>query len=403
MKTHKPFYMVESFRWFGLSDPVPLEYIRHTGASGVFTALHEIPYGEVWPVCEIQKRKKMIEEAGLSWSVVESVPVHENIKAGNGNVDKFLENYCATLRNLGSCGITTVVYNFMPVLDWVRTDTRYRLPDGTECLRFDPVQFAAFDIHALQRSGAEKDHAPETVEKAERWWKSLNHDEKQSFIIGIIDVFPGCKLGLGLEDIRAMIAPYQGIGRAEMFANLHRFLTAVLPHAERAGVRLAIHPDDPPFSVLGLPRIVSTSNDLDAIFQSLTSPATGLCFCSGSLSARPDNDVEGMAKKYAPRIHAAHLRSTRRESGGAFFEADHLGGSFSMPSVVRILLDEIDRRRDGGRPDWNLHFRPDHGHTMMDDLLKERPPNPGYTAIGRMRGLAEIRGVMHGLRYAETL
>jgi mannonate dehydratase len=393
----------ESFRWFGPADPVPLAYIRQAGAGAVFTALHEIPYGEAWPMVAIKERQDVLARAGLRWTVAESVPVHEDIKTGSGDLKRLFENYRTSLRNLGRTGITTVIYNFMPVLDWVRTDMRHVLPDGSECLQFNPVHFAAFEIHALERVGAEEDFTPRQVEEAAGWWRRLTADRRAGFVRDIIDVFPGCKLGLDLDDIRTMLARYAGIGRSALFANLGRFLDAVLPAAEEAGVRLAIHPDDPPFPVLGLPRIVCNREDIERVFDISSSPSHGLCFCTGSLGALADNDLPEMARRFASRIHAVHLRSTRREKSGAFYEAGHLDGSFSMPEVIRGLLDEQDRRIAAGRGDWRLPMRPDHGHTMMDDQGKAVPLTPGYSAIGRMRGLAELRGVMHGLRASEAI
>jgi len=391
----------EGFRWFGPGDPTPLAYIRQAGASAVFTSLHQIPYGELWPRQAIRVRRETVEAAGLRWAAVESVPVHEDIKTGRGNLKLLFENYIATLRNLAAEGIKLVIYNFMPVLDWVRTDMRSLLPDGSECLRFDPVHFAAFDLLALKRPGAAADYSAEQQEKAGAWWRSLGDAARDGFIRSIIDVFPGVKWALSLDDIRAMLARYGHMGDGELSANLARFLQAVIPAAEEAGVRLAIHPDDPPFPVLGLPRIVSHAAHVEALFKMADSPANGLCFCAGSFSARAANDLPAMARRFAPRIHAAHLRSTRRLPDGSFYEADHLAGSVDMPALVRTLLDEQDRRRAEARPDWQLPFRPDHGHTIMDDLAKPAGITPGYSCIGRMRGLAELRGLMLGLRHAE--
>lgn len=393
----------ESFRWFGPADPVPLGYIRHAGATAVFTSLHQIPYGELWPREAIRERKEQLAAAGLRWTAVESVPVHEDIKTGAGDLAYLLNNYAASLRNLAAEGVTTVVYNFMPVLDWVRTDMRHVLPDGTECLLFDPVKFCAFELHALKRPGAETDFTPEQIEAAARWWAALDDRARDDFIKSIIDVFPGVKWGLTLDHIRERLAAYARIGRAELTANLARFLQHVVPVAAEVGVRLAIHPDDPPFPVLGLPRIVSTGDDVAALLALADHPANGLCFCSGSFGARPDNDLPAMARRFAPRIHAVHLRATKREPSGVFYEADHLDGDVDMPAVLRVLLDEQDRRRAEGRADWQLPLRPDHGHVMMQDLTHYIPLTPGYSAIGRMRGLAELRGVMHGLRAAERL
>jgi len=392
----------ECFRWFGPRDPVPLAHIRQAGASAVFTAMHDIPYGEVWPRGAIRERKQAIEAAGLRWVAVESVPVHEDLKTGSGDLSTLLDNYADTLRNLSAEGVNTVIYNFMPVLDWVRTDLRYMLPDGSECLRFDPVKFAAFEIHALQRPGADRDYDAATKERAKAWWTSLSDPEKAEFVQVIIDVFPGVKLKLSLDDIRAMLARYDGIDRDKLWENFDRFLNHVVPVAEQVGIRLAVHPDDPPFSLLGLPRIVSTNADIEKIFAMADTPANGLCFCTGSLGARPDNDLPAMIQTFAPRIHAVHLRSTQREPDGSFYEADHLKGSVDMPAVVTELLREQNRRKSEGRRDWQLPFRPDHGHTMMDDLAKPPFPNPGYSPIGRMRGLAELRGLMLGLSYGAS-
>lgn len=394
------FLLEEGFRWFGPSDPVPLSFIRQAGATAVFTSLHQIPYGETWPREAIRERKEMIEAAGLRWSVVESLPAHEDIKTGRGDLATLFENYTTTLRNLSAEGIDTVIYNFMPVLDWVRTDMRWKLPDGSESLHYDPVRFAAFEIHALQRPGAEADHPPEQSQRAAEWWASLDEVAREAFVRSIIDVFPGVKWALGLDDIRAMLTRYEGIGATELRANLARFLHAVIPVAEEVGVKMAIHPDDPPFSVLGLPRIVSTASDVAEIFQMVDRPANGLCYCTGSFSARADNDLIEMAGTFAPRIHATHLRSTQRLADGSFYEADHLAGSVDMPAVMKRLLAEQDRRRDEGRKDWRISLRPDHGHTMMDDLPKPAGITPGYSCIGRMRGLAELRGLMLGLRCA---
>lgn len=391
----------ESFRWFGPNDPVPLSYIRQAGATAVFTSLHQIPYGEVWSREVIRERKRMIEAAGLRWTAVESVPVHEDIKTGDGDLKRLFANYTDTLRNLAAEGLSVVIYNFMPVLDWVRTDMRFVLPDGSECMHYDPVRFAAFEIHGLQRPGAEADYSAEQVASAGNWWRSLDEAGRDKFIKTIIDVFPGVKWGLSLDDVRAMLARYEHLRDGGLNANLARFLEAVIPVAEATGMKMSIHPDDPPFPVLGLPRIVSTAANVRTIFKMAESPANGLCFCTGSFSARGDNDLPAMVREFAPRIHAVHLRSTQRLPDGKFYEADHLAGSVDMPAVVRALLDEQERRRAEGRTDWKLPFRPDHGHTMMDDLGKPAGITPGYSCIGRMRGLAELRGLMVGLLHGK--
>jgi mannonate dehydratase len=303
------------------------------------------------------------------------------------------DNYLTSLRHLAGEGIRTVIYNFMPVLDWVRTDMRWPMPDGSMSMHFDPVRFAAFEIHALKRKDAEACYTPEQTEAAASWWGGLNDAARDAFVRSIIDVFPGVKWNLTLDDIRAMLARYNGIGETELQANLARFLDVIIPEAEKLGVRMAIHPDDPPFSVLGLPRIVSSAAHLDAILTMADSPANGICFCTGSLGARPDNDLPAMVRRFAPRIHAAHLRSTQLNADGSFYEASHLGGSVDMPAVVTALLDEESRR---GAHD-PIPMRPDHGHVMMDDLAKPEGITPGYSCIGRMKGLAELRGLMLGL------
>ncbi len=397
------FLLEECFRWFGPSDPVPLAYVRQAGAGAVFSSLHQIPYGEVWPREAIRERKQMIEAAGLRWTAVESVPVHEDIKTGRGDLRKLLGNFTRTLRNLAAEGLHTVIYNFMPVLDWVRTDMQYPMPDGSESMHYDPVRFAAFEIHALKRLGAETNYTGEQLERADAWWKSLDTPARNDFIQTIIDVFPGVKWALSLADLRTMLEKYDGMGVHGLSKNLARFLQAVIPVAEEVGVRLAIHPDDPPFPVLGLPRIVSTASDIKAIFTMADSPSNGLCLCTGSFSARADNNLVDIIRNFGSRIHAVHLRSTQRFSDGSFYEADHLGGSVNMAAVVSSLLVEQDRRRATGRADWQLPMRPDHGHTMMDDLQKPAGITPGYSCIGRMRGLSELRGLMVGLRYAASL
>lgn len=398
----------EAFRWFGPGDPVTLTDIRQTGATALFTSLHEIPYGEVWPREAIRARKSMIESAGLRWAVVESLPVHEDIKTGRGDLAALYAHYRRSLEHLAAEGVTTVVYNFMPVLDWIRTDTQHVLPDGSLCLLYDPSKFYAFEQHALQRAGAANDYTADQIARGDAWWRSLDDAARRGFVQSIIDVFPGVKLGLSLDDIRAMLARYAHLGPGDLEANLARFHEAVVPTAERVGVRLAIHPDDPPFPVLGLPRIVSTRAQVESILHRVDSPANGLCFCTGSFSVRADNDLPAMVRALGPKIHALHLRSTQRLADGSFYEADHLGGSVDMPAVVSLLLEEQDRRRVEGRDDWRLAFRPDHGHTMLDDLEKVRPTrpgvaptefNPGYTCLGRMRGLAELRGLMRGLAH----
>lgn len=392
-----PHQMTEAMRWFGPGDSVSLAEIRQTGATAIFSALHDIPFGEAWPEEAIRARQAEIAAAGLRWEVVESVPVSEDIKSRSGSCGRHLENYRLTLRRLGAAGVRVVVYNFMPVIDWVRTDLAFRLPDGREALRYDPVQFAAFDLFALRREGAADDWRPAILEAARAWWESLEDPGQEAFTRQTLDLFPGVKLGLSVADFRAMLARYGGIDAGGLRENLRAFLEAVLPAAEEAGVRLAIHPDDPPFPVLGLPRIVSTAADLAAISALNASPANGVCFCTGSLGSRSDNDLVSMVRNLGPRIHAAHLRSVSRGADGSICESGHLEGDVDMVGVVRALLNEQSARRRVGRPDWQICLRPDHGHRMLDDFRRPPPTCPGYPLIGRMRGLAELRGVQRAL------
>lgn len=389
--------MEDALRWFGPTDSVSLAEIRQTGATAVFSALHEIPYGEAWPAELIAQRRDLIAAAGLAWRVVESVPVSEAIKTRTGDFARHIENYKLTLRRLGAAGIEVVVYNFMPVLDWVRTDLAHRLPDGTEALLYDPKKFAAFDLFGLARDGAENDFTPAQRAAAHTYWTSLDDAGRAAFIRQTLDLFPGVRLNLTLDDFRAMLARYAHLDAARLQEHLRLFLAEIVPVAEAAGVRLAIHPDDPPFPVLGLPRIVSTEPQLRTILDMIDSPANGLCYCTGSLSARADNDLAGIARRLGPRIHAVHLRAVQREPDGTFYEANHLEGSMDMPSVVRALLEEQAARLRANRRDWRVALRPDHGHLMLDDFSRAAPACPGYPLIGRLRGLAELRGLQVGV------
>ncbi len=394
-------FMEPSMRWYGPNDQVPLSFIRQAGAEGVVTSLHHIPYGEVWSRDEIARRSAEVDSAGMFWNVVESLPVHEDIKLRSGDFRRHIENYRTSLRNLGSCGIHTVVYNFMPVLDWVRTDLRHRLPDGSEALYFNRREFAAFELFILRRNGAENDYPADTVAEAKAYFDALDATGRDRLCRNIIDNFPGFK-GVTLDAVRAMLARYSGVGRDELRANLKAFLEAVVPTAEEAGVRLAIHPDDPPRSILGLPRIFSTQADIDWLLKAVDSPANCVNFCSGSFSGRLDNDIPAMFKSCASRVAFLHLRSTEHLGNGDFFEANHLEGVVDMYALVKLAVDEQKRRQETGRTDWRIPFRPDHGHTMMDDLAKPPCANPGYTAIGRMKGLAEIRGLEYAIMRADA-
>lgn len=384
-------------RWFGPADPVSLAEIRQTGATAVFSALHEVPSGEVWPLDSICMRREAITSAGLRWTAVESVPVSEAIKTRTGDYPRHIAKYKETLRRLGAAGINTVVYNFMPVLDWVRTDLRHRLPDGAEALLYCPVKFAAFELYALGRPRAERDITLARRSAAQTWWVTLEEEARTAFVRQTLDLFPGVKLNLSLDGLRDLLAPYSRIDAARLREHLGLFLAEVTPVASASGVRLAIHPDDPPFPVLGLPRIVSTENDLSTILALYDNPANGLCFCTGSLGARADNDLPGMVRRLGPRINAAHLRSVQRDDDGFFYEAEHLGGSVDMHTVVRLLLEEQLGRRRAGRPDWRFAFRPDHGHVLLDDFRRPASACPGYPLIGRLRGLAELRGLQQGI------
>lgn len=389
--------MVEGMRWFGPADSVTLAEIRQTGATAVFSSLHDVPYGEVWSTEAIVARRDEIARAGLRWAVVESVPVHESIKTRTGDFRRHLENFRVTLERLGAAGVEVVIYNFMPGMDWVRTDLHHRLPDGAEALRYDPVKIAAFDLLALRRPGAERDFTAEQQDAAQEYWSGQTEAARQAFIAQTLDLFPGVRLGLTLDGLRARLAAYNAIDADRLREHLRLFLEEIVPAAEQAGVRLAVHPDDPPFPVFGLPRIVSTEADLAGIITMVRSPANGLCYCTGSLGARGDNDLPGIVRRLGERINAVHLRSVQREPGGVFYEANHLEGSMDMAAVVRALLEVQAARRQQGRTDCQLTLRPDHGHMLLDDFTRSAPACPGYSLIGRLRGLAELRGLQVGL------
>lgn len=395
--------MEQSWRWFGPDDPISLPEIRQAGATGIVTALHHIPYGVVWSIEEIEKRKALIAadpKLGLRWNVVESLPLHEDIKLGQGPLDQHFDAYRQSMRNLAACGIRTICYNFMPVLDWTRTDLAAPVPGGGRALRFDALKFCAFDCFMLARPGAELEHPPELIAQAKQWHDRASEAEKSTLLVNINAGLPGAYDRYDIPGFRRILERYKGIGRDELRGNFVRFLSEVIPLAEELGMRFAVHPDDPPRSLFGLPRIVSTGDDLAFITGAMPSIANGVTFCSGSLGAGPGNILPELAKKFAPLIHFAHLRNVTKDADGSFAEAEHLGGDNDMVALVRILLAEQERRKNAGEIEWRIPFRPDHGHELLDDI--GRKTHPGYPLIGRLRGLAELRGVMHALAQVDN-
>ena len=387
--------MEQTWRWFGPDDVVKLTDARQAGATGIVTALHQIPYGAVWSADEIERRKAMIEgdsSLGLRWCVVESLPVAEQIKLGDGDLQPLFDNYRQSLRNLAACGVTIVCYNFMPVLDWARTELHAVQPGGGRALRFNAHEFAAFDCFMLERPGAEADHPPEVVARARAWFDRSSESDRRRLLANIMAGLPGAFDRYDIPGLRRMLERYRGMTRETLRGNLARFLGAVIPTAEEVGIRMCIHPDDPPRPTFGLPRIVSNADDLAFIVGACESDANGITFCTGSLGAGAANDVPAMAERFQDKIRFAHLRNVAKEPDGSFVEADHLGGDVDMVTVVTTLLEEQGRRRDAGEPRWRIPFRPDHGHELLDDIGKAA--FPGYSAIGRLKGLAEIRGVM---------
>ncbi|MDX7950852.1 mannonate dehydratase [Lichenihabitans sp. Uapishka_5] len=391
--------MQETWRWFGPNDGVTLAEARQAGATGIVTALHDIPYGAVWTEDAIRERQAAIgadPALELRWSVAESLPVHESIKIGEGDLEPLFETYRTSIRNLAACGVTTICYNFMPVLDWARTELHHRLANGGRALRFNAHEWAAFDVLMLERPGAEADYQPVVMERARAWFAASRPSDRDALLATVMAGLPGAFDRYDIVGLRGMLDRYRDVTPERLRQTLKRFLEAVIPTAEAVGLRMAIHPDDPPRPLLGLPRIVSSADDLAFITEAVDSPSNGITLCSGSLGSSVDNDVVGIARRFASRIHFAHLRNVRVEPDGSFMEADHLDGDTDMVALVEALLAEQGRRKAAGDPRWRLPMRPDHGHELLGDIGRTGH-FPGYSATGRLKGLAELRGVMRAI------
>ena len=391
--------MEQTWRWFGPGDGVTLAEARQAGATGIVTALHDIPYGVAWGLEAIRARQAEIAAdpaLGLGWSVAESLPVHEAIKIGEGDLEPLFDAYCTSIRNLAACGVGTICYNFMPVLDWARTELRHPLPGGGRALRFNAHQWAAFDALMLERPGAEAEHAPDVMARARAWFAASAPADRDALLATVMAGLPGAFDRYDIAGLRGMLDRYRGVTPDRLRQNLARFLDAVIPTAEAVGLRMAIHPDDPPRPLLGLPRVVSGADDLAFVVECVPSPANGITLCSGSLGAHPNNDVVNIARRFAPQIAFAHLRNVANASDGSFMEADHLDGDTDMVALVAVLLEEQGRRKAARDPRWRIPMRPDHGHELLGNIGRT-DHHPGYSAVGRMRGLAELRGVMRAV------
>jgi len=388
--------MEQCWRWYGPDDPVTLDHVRQAGATGVVSALHHIYDGRAWPEADVLERKRIIEAAGLTWSVVESIPVHNSFKIGAPERKRYAGYYRDSIRTLAKAGIKTICYNFMPVVDWTRTDLMYRLPTTGYALRFDAIDFAAYDLFVLQRKDGAASYTPARIAEAEKRLKALTSEQVDQIERNLIAGLPATERKYDRDSFREALAEYDGIGPKELRDNLAWFLREIIPVAQEEGVRMCIHPDDPPFSLYGLPRVVSTAQDACFILNAVDSPANGLTFCTGSYGTRADNDIVAMVKEFADRIHFVHLRNITIEEDGSFYEAEHLEGGTDMAHVILALMQEEARRRKEGRADWRIPMRPDHGHLLADDIGKKKI-NPGYSLIGRLKGLAELRGIMRAV------